>query len=494
MVSNLLLCPAVHGATPQPSLSDSKSNSTNLQERQVMKNNSMDRNAIHIWQHDQYLDNADILIWTELKLVLMSGLVGWWFISPFACAYSRELTPEFVATFFNLRSNAYRLFRNVFKNNGVEELADEYFDLPENQDRRDLDVEGWLVNSYFSEFEKGKFLPNAKIYRGNDKAKLLFLNGGCIWHDFRYKARKIQELIASSDICTEVLTGIFRDLLNSELEDVHQSSFPNLCSLVTPHATVTSAFPTSEFFAKATEVKNEWYSILNKLRGCYSDLPIIAPVLEICGSVTSLKDLKSLECGTLTRTRINRTQRVHRHPGTVRELQRLHPIQHLLTSLFNEAPVPHSRGDALYSKRISNDDRFRFFTETLPLHRRNDLDLIDHESSANPPSSQFGDKEPAASDEVDFSESSSCNAKFKKANHPDSNWFNSLDSVPKWLREYFPLQEQQSPPHCLNQLPASTGPTALKFLTHFSAGTKRETNVCDRNVEHSGRILESALL
>ena len=201
-----------------------------------------------------------------------------------------------------------------------------------------------------------------------------------------------------------------------------------------------------------------------------------------------------MACGTLTRTRVNRTQRVTQYSGTVLQLQRLYPIQHLISSLFKDAPLPRCFNYPVDSSSVSKMDRFLFYTETLPLQRMNVLDLDDHESSANPSSSMFGDNEHVPDHEVNFPESSSSNAKFKKANHPDSNWFKSLDSVPKWLREYFPLQEQQSTSHCLNQVPASTGPTALKFLTHFSAGTKMEPHVCDRTVEHKGRILENALL
>ena len=148
--------------------------------------------------------------------------------------------------------------------------------------------------------------------------------------------------------------------------------------LVTPHATVFSAFHTHEFITKLTEVKNEWYSIMNMLRKCYLDLPKIDPVLEICGSATSLKDLNSVACGTLTRTRVNRTQRVTQYSGTVLQLQRLYPIQHLISSLFKDAPLPRCFNYPVDSRSVPKMDRFLFYTETLPLQRMTIcLDQID---------------------------------------------------------------------------------------------------------------------
>ena len=73
---------------------------------------------------------------------------------------------------------------------------------------------------------------------------------------------------------------VFQGVLNRALNEVHQLDFPKLSFLVTPHATVFSAFPTHEFITKVTEVKNEWYSIMNMLRKCYLDLPKIDTCLR----------------------------------------------------------------------------------------------------------------------------------------------------------------------------------------------------------------------
>ena len=124
---------------------------------------------MHSWNHNPFVNFLDIQVWFYLKLLIMSGLEGWWSISPTACLYSPRLTPRFIAEFYKARANAYRLYDSGFDAIEISHFARSYFARTENIGRRDIEVEGWLVHSFSSIFENGKYLADATVYRGSEK-------------------------------------------------------------------------------------------------------------------------------------------------------------------------------------------------------------------------------------------------------------------------------------------------------------------------------------